>query len=617
MTVLQALNGYYERMAARGEADLPGWSQEKISFVIVLTPSGEAIDRQDLREGEGKKARPRLLSVPAAVKRTAGISPNMFWDKSAYVLGRTAGEGKRTAEEHASFRTAHGDLLAGATDEGLSALRLFLENWTPERFDAPPFHSNMLDANIVFRLDGEHGYIHEREAARRLIDSRNTDAGGGVLCLVTGIEAPAERLHPAIKNVEGAQTAGAALVSFNLDAFTSYGKEQGSNAPTSKVAAFRYGTALNRMLGRGGPNRLPRPVGDATVIFWADASDVGEEAAKAAESFFSLLFVPPAPEADAAPIDHDAGETAKLRDAMKPLYEGRPVPVSTVDPKLKEGTRFFVLGLAPNAARLSVRYWLDDDFSAFARRLTDHFADLRIEPAPWKTPPSVQRLLVKTVALQEKFDNIPPLLAGEVTRAILSGGAYPRTLLAAAIIRLRAGDDAGIGWHAAAIRAVLAREQRKARKKPDVPEKGETPMSLDRDHPNTGYQLGRLFAVLELAQRAALGRNVNATIRDKYFGAASATPASIFPLIIANGQNHLSKVRKEKPGWAFMIEKELEEVVGRITPAMPHSLPRSMRLEDQGEFAIGYYHQRKAKLGDGATETPPFDDNQEGDDVDE
>lgn len=621
MTVLQALNLYYDRMAARGEADAPGWSQEKISFAVVLTAAGKAIDRQDLREGEGKKLRPRPLSVPAGVKRTAGIAPNLFWDKSAYVLGRTAGEGRRTAEEHGAFRAAHLGLLAGAHDAGLVALRLFLEGWAPERFDALPFVPEMLDANIVFRLDGDRGFIHEREAARRLMDARGAEAGQGVLCLVSGIEAPAARLHPAIRNVEGAQTAGAALVSFNLDAFTSYGKEQGDNAPTSKTAAFRYGTALNRMLARGGANRLPRPVGDATVVFWADAAGVGEEAAKAAEDVFSLAFAPPAAEAGTAKPDGDAGETAKLRDALKPLYEGRPVPLAQVDPKLKEGTRFFVLGLAPNAARLSVRYWLDDDFSTFARRLTEHFADLAIEPAPWRTPPAVQRLLVKTTALQEKFDNIPPLLAGEVTRAILSGSAYPRTLLAAAIIRLRAGDDAGTGWHAAAIRAVLAREHRLRMAgrlpspeggKPEDEDKQktfrteETPVGLDRSNPNSAYQLGRMFAALETAQRLALGK-VNATIRDRYFGAASATPASVFPLLLRGVQSHLGKLRKEgKGGW---LEREIEDITDRLPP----ELPRALKLEAQGRFAIGYYHQRKAQFaGRPAAETGETTETEEG-----
>jgi CRISPR-associated protein Csd1 len=228
------------------------------------------------------------------------------------------------------------------------------------------------------------------------------------------------------------------------------------------------------------------------------------------------------------------------------------------------------------------------------QRIARHHDDFRIDPLPprWGAAPSINRLLVETTALQHEYKNIPPLLAGEVMRAVLSGTRYPLSLLSATLMRLRAGDSAASGWHAAAIRAVLVRLNRR---NPLVPEKGETPMSLKRDHANAGYQLGRLFAVYEMAQRAALGR-VNATIRDRYFGAASAAPASIFPLIVRGGQNHLSKVRKDKPGLAVLIERELEEINNRFEPDASGIWPRTLRLADQGEFAIGYYQQRSTKL---------------------
>lgn len=597
MTILQALDRYYDRMAARGEAEVPGYSREKISFAIVLAVDGRPIDKIDLRDLTGRKPRPRLLEVPAAFKRTAGIMSNLLWDKTAYVLGRTAGAGRRTAEEHAAFKDTHLDLLAKADDDGLAALRRFVESWVPARFDAAPFTEEMLDSNIVFRLEGDNRLIHEREAARSLLAGRSGNDGPTRLCLVTGNNAQVRRLHPTIKGVEGAQTSGAALVSFNLDAFTSYGHEQGNNAPTSEAAAFRYGAALNRMLDRDGPNRLMRPVGDATVVFWADASGVGEDVAKRAEDLFAGWLTPPVEEQDADKRDRDAGEAAKLRDVLRDVAVGRPL--KSVDPRLENGVRFHVLGLAPNAARLSVRYWLDDRFEAFARRLADHYDDLAIEPKPWRAnPPSVSRLLVKTTALQEKFDNIPPLLAGEVMRAVLGGGRYPRTLLVAAIIRLRAGDDPASGWHAAAIRAVLARDYRLKY------EKEQTPVSLDPEYPDAAYQLGRMFALLETAQRMALGK-VNTTIRDRYFGAASATPASVFPLLLRGVQSHLGKLRKQGKGsW---IEREIEN----ITDHLPPELPRSLRLEAQGRFAIGYYHQRKAQFAGRPAEEP---ENEEIDD---
>lgn len=594
MTILQALERYYHRLPGVAE---PGWSPEKFGWCIVLDRQGEPVDVEDIHDLLGKKPRPKLYNVPAAVKRTAGIAPNFLWDKTAYVLGRTAGEGKRTAQEHAAFVAMHLERLAGQEDEGLTALRLFLETWKPERFDAAPFKPEMLDANVLFRLDGERQFLHERPAARGLVAAfgEGDTESDEVFCLVTGKRSRPARLHPTIKGVAADNPppgGGHSLVSFNLDAFESLEKKQGANAPTSQAAAFRYGAALNHLLTRDGPNRLRRPVGDATVVFWADAS---QAEAKAAESLFTQLLG-----SDVS----DEQEMAKVREQMKAVAAGRPLADLRAD--IQPGTRFHVLGLSPNAARLSVRFWLSDTLDAFAQRLARHHADLALEPLPlgWGAAPSVNRLLVNTTAALGKFENIPPLLAGEVMRAVLSGTRYPLSLLSAALIRLRAGDNAASGWHAAVIRAVLLRLNRH---NPMIPEQGEVPMSLKRDHANPGYQLGRLFAVYELAQRAALGK-VNATIRERYFGAASATPASVFPLIVRGGQNHLAKLRKEKPGWATLIERELEEINGRFDPRPEGIWPRSLRLQDQGEFAIGYYHQRAAKLTNDKGEAVHADD---------
>ncbi len=562
MTILQALHSYYDRMAARGEAEKPGWSREKISFCIVLSDVGEPIQVLDIRDQNGPQARPRLLEVPAAVTRTVGIKPNFLWDKTAYVLGVTAGTSKRLADEAATFRDFTLARIEPNSDVGLRALATFLRTWTPERIAAPPFTPGMIDTNVVFRLDGDAGYMHEREAARRIIaESAPESEGEKIQCLISGEFSEPARLHPNFKGVTGAQSSGASLVSFNLDAFKSYGKEQGANAPTSKDAAFRYGAALNRLLDRNSRNRLQRSIGDSTIVFWADATDIETEgSANAAEDVFANWFQPPAKDSEDPTLAHDIGEAAKIRDALADIAAGRP---SAISPQLAPGVRFHVLGLSPSAARLSVRFWADDDFSAFARRLLEHDKDLAIEPRPWVSkPPSVFLLLCKTTALQERAENVPPLLAGEVMRAILTGSRYPRTLLSAAITRLRAGDDASHGWHAAAIRAVLARDHR-LNLNPE-----ETPMALDRDNINPAYRLGRLFAAYETAQRLALGK-VNSTIRDKYFGAASATPASVFPLIVRGAQNHLAKLRKDKPGLAFNIDKEIEEIFSKMGGEWP------------------------------------------------
>ena len=592
MTVLQALDGYYTRMVARGDAEAPGFSREKISFAVLLSSQGEPVRVQDLRDASGRKRVPRLLEVPAAVTRTAGIKPNLLWDKTAYALGRTGGEAKRTAEEHARFKSDNLAVIGNTDDEGLVAFARFLQAWTPARFDDAPFTPDMLDANVVFALDTDRCYLHERPASQNLTAARSGSTQAATLCLVTGLHAPAARLHPTIKGVEGAQSSGASLVSFNLDAFKSYGKDQGDNAPTSEAAAFRYGAALNRMLDRGSRNRLPRPVGDATIVYWADTSGtVSDAQASAAETMFGWLVAPP----------DDETERAKLGDALSLLVQGRPVAEAL--PGVAPGTRFHVLGLAPNAARLSVRYWLSDSFDTFAARLAAHHADLRLDPPAWKKEPSLRYLLMKTTALQKKSENVPPMLAGEATRAVLTGGAYPLTWLAAVIARLRAGDDPSTGWHAAAIRAVLARRSRlkhqgTAQHNPNK----DAPMSLNRQSTDPAYTCGRLFATLESAQRSALGGKVNATIRDRYMGAASATPASVFPLLVRNAQNHLGKLRKDGKG--LWLERDLEEIQDKIEDGYP----RSLKLEQQGRFFLGYYHQRRAQFAKaheaGETETP-------------
>lgn len=583
--ILQALDRYYDRMAARGEAEPFGWGTVPIGWVVELSANGEPVAVLPLLDPDSNRPRPRPLSVPGPVKRASGIAPNLFWDKTAYTLGRTAGDGKRTALEHAAFKRAMLDLISDSEDAGLVALRRFLETWNPERFDSAPFRPEMLDGNLVFRLGGELGFIHERPAAKALLERHAASAAGEEgedQCLVTGVRSSPLRLHPTIKGVYGAQSAGASLVSFNLDAFKSYGREQGANAPTSAAAGHRYGAALNAMLARGSRNRLPRTIGDATVVFWADASGADETAAAAAESWFAQVFSAP----DGYEDDGDAGQTAKLRDALVALAEGRG---QDIDPR---GVRFHVLGLAPNAARLAVRFWLSDTFEAFAASALAHLEDVSIEPRPGGWPPgggapSLWRLLIRTTAAQEKPENVPPLLAGEVMRAVLGGGSYPRSWLMAALMRLRAGDDPATGWHAAAIKACINRQNRVGRRAGDRA-KEDLPVALDPDHDNTAYQLGRLFAVLEAAQYAALGR-VNATVADRYYGSASATPARVFPTLLRNARHHVSDAKKR--GGGGWVERKLDEVIARLPP----DLPATLTLEDQGRFAVGYYHERASR----------------------
>ena len=586
MTILQALNSYYDRMATRGEAEPPGYSREKISYEVLLTTEGAVAAVNDIRiPNEKGKFVPRMMNVPAAKKRSSGIAPNRLWDKTAYVLGVTADKDKdkdkdkRTAQEHEAFRASHAVLLADTEDAGLLALRRFLENWKPVKFEENPhFNDDMKDANTVFRMDGVQEYIHERPAACALVTA-TTDGEGDDLCLVTGERGPAARLHPSIKGVWGAQSTGASLVSFNLEASASYGKKQGANAPVSEVAAARYGAALNRLLDKGSSNRIK--VGDTTTVFWADATGASNEAADAADEWAAHFFTLPG----------DKQEAANVKAQLEAVAQGRPT--SELNAKLQHGTRFYILGLAPNASRLSVRFWYDGTFGDLEQRIREHWQDMAIMPPPKVWPPSAWHLLIETAA-QRKSENIPPLLGGELMRAILNGTRYPRSLMSAILIRIRAEQGEVNAMRAAILRGILARDCRLEF------EQKEVPVALDEQDTNPAYRLGRWFAELEAIQEHALP-GLNAPIRDRFYGSASSAPARTFPVLIRNAMNHLASLRKK--GRAGGHEMRLEAIITGVE----HGLPRSLRIEDQARFAIGYYHQRAERFAKstGTVETAP------------
>lgn len=585
--ILEALTRQYQRLIERDEPGLSpyGYSPEKISYAIVLSTEGEPVGVQSLLDTRGKKPLPQSLSVPQPEKRTSGVKPNFLWDKTSYVLGVSAGS-KRASDEHEAFKTSHLQVLAGQQDPGLVALTRFLGRWTPERFASAPFTADMLDANVVFKLDGELQYLHQRPAAQalraRLLAPAEVPGKAGVQpCLVSGELAAAARLHPAIKGVNGAQSSGASIVSFNLEAFNSYGKSQGENAPVSEQAAFAYTTVLNHLLRRDPHNRQRLSMGDATVVFWAETQDAAQ--AKSNEDLLAALLNPDGK-------SDDGQEAEKVRHVMEAMAKGRAL--AELDPQLDEGTRLFVLGLAPNASRLSIRYWLCESLGELLGRLRQHALDLELMPTPWKSFPGAWRLALATAPAhgdppKAKAEDVPPLLAGELMRAILTGTPYPQSLLSNVVMRMRADGDIS-GVRVALCKAVLNRALRLSHSpRSDM----EVPVSLDVHSTQPGYLLGRLFAVLEGAQRLALGGQVNATIRDRYYGSASATPALVFPFLLRNTQNHMSRIRKDKPGAAVSIERDIQEVIGKL----PGEFPRHLGMQDQGRFAVGYYHQTQAR----------------------
>jgi CRISPR-associated protein Csd1 len=549
-----------------------GYSAEKIGFAISLNEDGSVANVIDLRSSDGRKRLPRIMQVPQPAKRTVKIVPNLLWDKTSYALGVSGDADARTGKEHAAFIERQIEIFGQSADPGLKAFIAFLRQWSSEQFRPPLWPEDMQDQNTVFVLETDRLrgiFLHDREAARALVGTHLAPAEEAVtaVCLVTGLDAPIARLHPAVKNVWGAQSSGASIVSFNWDAFASYGHEQGDNAPISEVAAFKYSTTLNTFLA-GRTNRIQ--IGDASTVFWADAS-----AAEAAEieNVFAALF------GEVPGID-DTVQAQKVGSILERIRNGEvwSAIAQAVEPDLAENVRFNVLGLAPNAARISIRYWFEDDFGVLATNYQRFLADMRIEPAPREGYPALWRYLNETAVLKKR-ENVVPTLAGDWMRAILAGTNYPLTLLSTVLMRIRADGEVN-ALRAGMLKAVLVRNFNR-----------EVPVAFDPENHNKGYLLGRLFAVYEQAQTAALGRNVNATIKDKFYGAASATPRKVFSLLDRSSANHLSKVGKVRPGQRVNLEKLIASIMFMMEPS-GDPFPTSLNAEEQALFGLGYYHQR-------------------------
>jgi CRISPR-associated protein Csd1 len=571
--ILQALHGYYERMCADPDSGMPpyGTSIENISIALVLDIHGNLQGIDDLRDENGRKRRPRKMAVPAAVTRTSGVKANFIWDKAAYVLGADLdGDTESNAIRFSAFKDLLKSVCANTEDEGLNAVSCFLDAWQPNQAQSiignhHPWEE-IASANLVFRLEGLKGFIHNRLAIQKAWNrySAQFDNIPTVQCLITGERnVPQARVHTPIKGVRGGQTSGGYIVSFNATAFTSYGKDK---ADVGETSAFAYTTALNALLVRESRQKIT--IGDSTIAFWAERSSP-------AEDFLADLFDPDtALSTPETSIDHQT--TTKIHDLLRAIRSGK----HAVDfvPDMDESVRFYLLALAPNAARLSVRFWEMSTVGGLLEKIGSHFKQLEIIPQYDNEPefPPLWRLLCQTAPLG-KSENISPVLAGGMAKAMLTGLPYPQSLLPVVLGRIRA-EHAVTYFRAALIKAFLMRNKQM-----------EVPVSLDPARTDRPYLLGRLFAVLEKAQEDAVP-GANATIKDRYLSSASANPGQVFHMLLKNASNHTAKLRKdaEKKGRAFHYEVMVQDIMNFFD-----DFPKTMSAEEQGLFMIGYYHQRK------------------------
>lgn len=579
--ILQALTAYYEQLVRQGKLSAPGWDDSfKVSYELRLNDAGQLLRVVPLltEKTVGKKTvlAPRAMRVPAHEKRSSGIAANFLCDNSTYLLGADEkGKPERSADCFKACAKLHHTILDGVDSPAARALLAYFDSWDPAQAAAHPLLAEQWkeitgNANLIFgyeAADHSHSFVNDDPAIQNAwqahYNDRSADSDMGQ-CLITGKYAPIERTHPNISGVPGAQSSGAALVSFNAPAFCSYGHEQGDNAPVSKYAAFAYTTALNRLLA---DRNHCKHVGDTTILCWAENA---EPVYQDAMSMF--LFG----------ADEAAGiQESDVQAALKRLSAGQTIPF--LEKELSPDQHFYLLGLAPNAARLSVRFFLRDTFGSFAQNLQKHAEEMEIdcsEKEKFRTLPiwAVVNETTRTVPGQPAKPS--PQLAGDLLRAVLTGGRYPATLLNGVTLRIRAEQTVTRG-RAAVIKAYYLRNY------PAELNKEVYTVSLN-ETTNVPYLLGRLFSVLEAVQKAA-NPGINTTIKDRYFNAACATPGMAFPTLLRLSQKHL---RKLNDGLATHYDKQITELMAQLPES---GFPARLSLPDQGKFTIGYYHQTQKR----------------------
>jgi CRISPR-associated protein Csd1 len=582
--ILESLSNLYERLADDPSYELPrpGYSTQKVSFCVVLHPDGTLVDIQDARlirteTTKGGKEKTTQTSRPVLVlgqskPSGSGLNPCLLWDNSGYMLGYKKEDEKpgRTEEAFEEFRRRHAALEQELSVPEFSAVCRFLESWSPAK--ALAYKGKLDDFAAtgfgVFQIQGATSYVHQKPAIKEWWAKQQDTEEPDLIaqCLVTGKTLPIAQTHkPAIKGVNGAQSSGALLVSFNMTAVDSYGRntEQGYNAPVSQTAVFNYANALNTMLGGPLSHRHRVVIGDATTVFWT-------EKATESESLFAEFLQGGVQEPEeGADASQNQSLVTRLRIFMEILRTGGGAGVDRLgdDPE----TKFFLLGLSPNASRLSVRFWHVATVGQLVDNLKSHYDAFKLKRSSEKDPefPAVWQILRQT---GRESKDIPPLLSGPLMGSILKGNRYPQALFNAVLNRIRADHEITY-LRAGTLKAFLNRNHHK-----------NIPMSLDHNRKETSYLLGRLFSALEKTQEDAQP-NINATIRDRFYSAASATPGTVFPRILRTYQHHLAKL---EGGMKVNRERLVQEILAPV-----QSFPAHMNLQDQGQFAIGYYHQRK------------------------
>lgn len=573
--ILQALVSYYEKLAEQDKVSCPGWCSAKVSYGIQLSCDGEIKGitwlKQAVQRGKKTVEVPSSMKVPEMLTRSSGVAANFLCDNSKYLLGidrETDEKSKKRAREcFEAARENHLTLLKDTKGKMATAVRNFFLKWDPERaFENPVIKENMEEltegGNLIFRMGIENAQDDPeiKECWESILE--DFDLTMRKVCLVTGKNDEIARIHRTIKGVPGAQSSGAALVSFNAPSFESYGKEQSYNAPVGTYAEFAYTTALNYLLSQ---REYAIPIGDTMVMFWA------EDGKQESQDIFKMSVDPP------------KDNQEELKDLFKKIKNHQFVYID--DALLDIEQRFYILGLAPNAARLSVRFFYQDSLGNILDNFSSHYQRMALIAPAWESREflGIWQMLNETVNQKSKDKKPVPNMAAMVMKAVISGSEYPAGLYSDVLMRIRA-EQGNVTWgRTAIIKAFLIQNYKW--------KEGENYMALNEESKDTAYLLGRLFFVLEAVQLEA-NPLIKSTIRDRYFNTACSAPASVFPILFKLKNSHMKKIEREKGSAKIYYEQLFTNILSKIDL---EEYPLRLSLEEQGKFILGYYHQRQKK----------------------
>jgi CRISPR-associated protein Csd1 len=584
--ILQSLANYYEILVNDSESDIskPGYSKANVSYAANISPEGQLLNiiplKISVKRGKKTVEIPQAMDVPEQVKKTSAIKSNFLCENAGYFFGINRDKPERAKECFKAFKDLHISILGDIDNEAAKAVVKYVKDWDVSKALSHPALSEYLDdlqagANIVFRVSGGE-FVHQNKDIQKVWEGYSGEGADNMdymQCLVTGNFGPISRLHPSIKGVRGAQSAGASIVSFNDSAYESYGrdKQQGLNAPVSEYATFAYTTALNHLLSNPSHTLY---LGDATVVFWAESPK------SIYQDFMSLYINGGTVANDETKVNNEAA-AQEVKSIFDKIAQGKPI--GELSDIFDEKTNFHILAISPNAARLAIRFYVTNYFGKFVRKIGEHYHDLQIEKQ-YATEPdcfSIWRLLNETVSPNSTDKTPSPLMAGTTLKAIITGTPYPASLYQSIMLRIKAERDINY-YKASIIKGYLTRKYKYINKFKEV-----LTMSLNENSDNRAYIFGRLFAVLEKGQLDA-NPGINTTIKDRYFTSACATPASVFPILLRLSQHHISKSE-----YGRNIDRRIADILDKLDISN-NPFPSNLSLEEQGIFILGYYHQRNA-----------------------